>query len=285
LGVGAERAPFVHEGVHLLSDIAADITPSSPARSPLFPERRHERFNRRLDGLDVPAMVNEALIADLRAQLARFGDPRHDGYWLLTARLAEMALLCAGRYADEGDIRAAGDLLFNPRRIWVYLRGAPQPVLKDRHRRLSEQFNPDDLPLAEFAVWFRRNAITHVAEPALLPALGEQRDRCGRIREAYREAFKARMCRVVDAMRFDCLPAAGCAAAAPGADRRRASGRCSFKPADYGRLGRHVARTCRDPAFRSPYLVHSAGRCLRRNAALAVDDRGRGTPLVPAARI
>jgi len=195
----------------------------------------------------VPAAVNETLAAGLWEQLDAKGDPRSDVYWLLTARLAEMTLLCAGHYADCGEIGPAGDLLLNPRRVLVYLRGAPGPVLKERHRPLSDQFNPGNLSLPDFAAWFRENAMTHITEPALLKAFRARLARCGRM-AAYLEGFQARLTRVADVMRF------GFAA------RGLQTGRphpltCGFDTAEYHRLGRHVSRLCSNPAFHSPYLA------------------------------
>lgn len=210
--------------------------------------RFYDRLNRRLDHLAVPDAVNEALIADLRERLDSEGDPQTDVYWLLTVRLSEMALLCAGRYADCGEISAAGDLLFNPRRILVYLRGTAGPILKARHGPLSEQFNPGSLSLPEFAAWFRDNAMTRITEPALLTAFRTRLTRSGRIAATCLEAFQDRMSRVADVMRFgftaNDLPTG-----------RQSSLQCSFDAGEYRRLGRHVILACRDPAFHSPYLA------------------------------
>jgi hypothetical protein len=222
-------------------------TERAQRRSLPHPARFYRRFNRRLDQLSVPAAVNESLIAGLREQLDAGGDPRSGVYWLLTARLAEMALLCAGHYADCGETGAAGDLLLNPRRVLVYLRGAPGPLLKERHRPLSDQFNPGGLSLPDFAAWFRDNAMTHIAEPALLKAFRSRLEGCGRM-AAYLEGFKARLSRVADVMRF------GFAARSPQTGRPHPL-TCGFDTVEYRRLGRHVIRICNTPAFHSPYLA------------------------------
>ena len=229
------------------TDIVSVPTERAQRRSLPHPARFYRRFNRRLDQLSVPAAVNESLIAGLREQLDAGGDPRSGVYWLLTARLAEMALLCAGHYADCGETGAAGDLLLNPRRVLVYLRGAPGPILKERHRPLSDQFNPGGLSLPDFAAWFRDNAMTHIAEPALLPAFRSRLARCARM-AAYRERFQARLTRVADVMRF------GFTARGPQTGRPHRL-TCGFDTAEYHRLGRHVTRSCSNPAFHSPYLA------------------------------
>lgn len=221
-------------------------------RSAPHPARFYRCFNRHLDQLSVPAAVNEPLIVGLRDQLDAKGDPRSDVYWLLTARLAEMTLLCAGHYADCGETGAAGDLLLNPRQVLVYLRSAPGPILKERHRPLSDQFNPGNLSLPDFAAWFRDNAMTHIAEPALLPAFRSRLARCGRM-TAYRERFQARLTRVADVMRF------GFTARSPQTGPPHPL-TCGFETAEYRRLGRHVTRICSNPAFHSPYLAASVVR-------------------------
>jgi hypothetical protein len=116
----------------------------APVRS--HPENTHDydpyrRTNDRLDQEVVPYTVNEASLVAYRDMVCREGNPAAACYWLLMDRLAELALLCAGYYAGCGEVTAAGDLLFNPLRIYVHVRGRHQPIVKDRHRPLSEQLN------------------------------------------------------------------------------------------------------------------------------------------------
>ena len=46
-------------------------------------------------------------------------------YWLSMSRVMELALLCAGNYADFGLIREAADLLVNPRHTEIHIDGIP----------------------------------------------------------------------------------------------------------------------------------------------------------------
>lgn len=200
-------------------------------------------FNRLLDQQVVPCAVNETMIAAFRETLLGLGPSCSACYWLLMARLAELALLCAGHYADCGEIGAAGDLLVNPRRIDIHVRGADRPVVKDRHRRLSDQFNPQRLPFPAFAAWFRQNAISRVVEPALLPGFQARLEASGWLSAAFLAAFQKRMARVADAMRF---ASAGTAFKAPH--------QCRFTDATYRLLGRHVEHTCSDPTYDSAFL-------------------------------
>jgi hypothetical protein len=207
--------------------------------------RHYGDLNRLLDQQAVYT-VNENQIAAFREMAGRLGPPHSACYWLLMARLAELALLCAGHYADCGEIGAAGDLLVNPRRIEIHVRGIDCPIVKDRHRRLSEQLNPGGLSLAAFSDWFRRNAISRIVEPALLPDFVDRLKGSGWLAETFLNVLQDRMSQVTDAMRF------GAAGSAP-----QPTWQCRFNDATYRLLGRHIARTCREPAYRSVFLVAS----------------------------
>ena len=231
-----------------------------PTRSSL---RFYRHFNHLLDGQVVPYGVSESSIADLRNGLRRNGSPDAACYWLLMARLAELALLCAGHYADGGEIGAAGDLLLNPRRIEIHLRGADRPIIKDRHRRLSEQLNPGGLSLPGFAHWFRCNAVTHIVEPALLPDFAARLTQSGLLAETFITAFQDRMSQVADTMRFITTDRVA------GMPAGESSFRCRFGGTRYRDLGRGVERTCKDPAYCSPYLTDA---WIRSGGAMAMQE-------------
>lgn len=107
--------------------------------------RFYTRFNHLLDQQVVPYTINESTVVAFREELCRKGNPDSLCYWLLMARLAELTLLCAGHYADCGEVTAAGDLLVNPRRADIYMQGVVPSIRKYRHRRLSEQLDPGGL--------------------------------------------------------------------------------------------------------------------------------------------
>jgi hypothetical protein len=226
--------------------INASLMSSMPSAQSSLWFYRH--FNRLLDCQVVPYALNESIIADFRNELCRSGSPDAACYWLLLARLAELALLCAGHYADGGEIGAAGDLLLNPRKIEVYLRGVDRPIVKERHRRLSEQLNPGGLSFPEFARWFRCNAVTHIVEPALLPDFAEQLTQSGWLAETFLTAFQDRMSQVADTMRFISTRVASIPAG-------ETSYRCRFDDTCYRDLGREVARTCSNNVYCSPFLT------------------------------
>jgi len=226
--------------------------------------RCYRDFNRLLDEQVVPYTVNETMIAAFRERLHRLGPSPSACYWLLTARTAELALLCAGHYADCGEIGAAGDLLVNPRRVDIHVRGADRPVVKDRHRPLSEQFNLQGRPFPAFTAWFRQNAVSRVVEPALLPDFQARLEASGWLSTALVSAFQKRMSRVADAMRFACVGTA-----------LPADHQCRFSDATYRLLGHDVERTCSDPTYHSVFLVDS---WIREDTAATAADTDSTLP-------
>ena len=250
----------------------------APVRS--HPENTHDydpyrRINDRLDQEVVPYTVNETSLVAYRDMVCREGNPAAACYWLLMARLAELALLCAGYYAGCGEVTAAGDLLFNPRRIHVHVRGRHPPIVKDRHRPLSEQLNTRGALYPEFRDWCHHNAITRVMEPALIPDLLSRLTHSGWISAAFLDAYQARMAQVADAMRFGaCATGSSASPGQPAFRAGRSSIRgfrqthhCRFETTYYRRLGHDIEQTGHDAAYRSPYLVTAWQREITTAAA------------------
>ena len=157
-------------------------------------------FNRKLTH-EVESLLNEASIENLLATLQGIDIENPCVYWLTLTRLAEMALLQAGEYADSFEFQAAGDLLVNPRRIDIQLRGRSKNVVKDRHRCLSDQFAVlmgDEVP----AVWLSRNIHPQIREEALLPHLKRMLESSGRIHVDYIADFIQRMGKVAHTIGF-----------------------------------------------------------------------------------
>ena len=182
-------------------------------QSPILPvENRHAGhlspihhpwidFNRQLSRDAVRFLPNERFIEERLDALMEMesGDLRI--FWLTFSRIAELALKQAGDYADNCEFQAAGDLLVNPRRIDVYRRGYMMPVVKDRHRCLSDQFTAaigDENPVA----WLIRETLPHIREQALLPHMKQMLSASGFMTPAYVEDLNRRMCRVTDTIAF-----------------------------------------------------------------------------------
>jgi len=150
---------------------------------------------------DARSLLNENVIANRLQALGELAgvDPRI--FWLTLARISELAIILAGAYADGCEFQAAGDLLVNPRRIDVYRRGCDQPVAKNRHRALSDQFagaigseNPVE--------WLRRETLTHIRETALLPHLQQLLCAAGIMSGEYLYFVDRRMRQVADTIAF-----------------------------------------------------------------------------------
>jgi hypothetical protein len=153
-------------------------------------------FNRQLRQ-DATAFPNEALLARRWASLGELDIDDRRIYWLTVARLCELVLKLAGDYADSCEFQAAGDLLVNPRRVIVYRHGCPLPIVKDRHRALSDQFSMaigEEHPVD----WLKRETQVAIRCEALLPRLKGLLWSSDFMTPAYLGSLERRMCRIAD---------------------------------------------------------------------------------------
>lgn len=215
-------------------------------------------LNRRME---TAGPVNEAMLEAFLAELEECGEPSSAGYWLTAARIFERALLCLGDYADAGEFRAAGDLLVNPRRVEVYVRGETMPRVKPRHGGVSAHFGGGACR-AEALGWFRRETLVRVSRPPLLPDLfGRLRD-SERFRMDYLESGDRRMKRAASAMAFRWVGRFS----GPGPDGpsgevfsaprscRGSAGRCDFTAERFEAMGRELSRMNRASGVHSRFL-------------------------------
>jgi hypothetical protein len=158
------------------------------------------RFNRSLYR-DTVGLPNEALLIRRLDVLLDFEVRESPLFWLSLARLTELALKLAGDYADSCDFQAAGDLLVNPRQIDVFVKGHADPIRKQRHAGLSEQF-ADVIADADPAVWLRQHTVLHLRTSALLPQLFQMLAESGVMASDYVASIEKRMCRIADAITF-----------------------------------------------------------------------------------
>jgi hypothetical protein len=172
-------------------------TPQGSARLPA-----HLRINAQLERLHRQKGANEAALGQLLTAWGARGMADTPACWLTLARIAELTLLTAGAYADSCEFRAAGDLLANPRRIRVHLKGRPKPVTKPRHLALSTALRPRAEGHQAFKRWFRANALLEVAQGAILPVLTEIMTASGRIAAPYLDSFATRVKKVADTIGF-----------------------------------------------------------------------------------
>ena len=221
------------------------------------------RLNQKLNGLQLPLDLTEPAIEEILQQLERCGNDALPQYRLLTARLLEAALLCAGHYVDNGEFGAAGDLLVNPRQILIHQKGQPRPLIKIRHGRLSDQLGQGCRGRGPFLDWFKCNVVLEMAKPALIPDLLGRLEHCESFQKAYLDSIRLRMNKAAQAIGF----LAACQASLP-ADRHAwmlsASPQlrsfieehlCRFDDQDFYRLGLEIEHCSRAADFKSRYLA------------------------------
>jgi hypothetical protein len=159
-------------------------------------------INTQLDRLHRGAGANEAglrqLLIDWRATDAVDAATP----WLVLARIAELTLLTAGAYADGCEFQAAGDLLVNPAKILIRLKGRREPVTKPRHVALSTALRPMADGHQPFIKWFRANALIEETQGPLLPKLAEIMAASGRIAPPWLADFTTRMEKVAETIGF-----------------------------------------------------------------------------------
>jgi hypothetical protein len=153
-------------------------------------------FNLKLDSLSKISSLNERVLEDMLGQLDGHREVGGDFYWLTLARINELALLCAGNYADNCEFRLVGDLLLNPRRVLIYMRGSLQPVTKIRHKSLTEQFRYVAESRLGVVQWLKNETLQEIKEEALLPHLYEVLENSGRLQIHYLDAVYERKTRI-----------------------------------------------------------------------------------------
>lgn len=123
-------------------------------------------------------------------------------YWLSLSRIMELALLCAGNYADFGFIREAGDLLVNPRHSEVHINGLWEPVRVKRYERMTEQFEDYAPAGSNVGEWLRDNShLVHVKGP-LIRDLYDMLKGADILSESYLSSVYLRMQKISETMAF-----------------------------------------------------------------------------------
>ena len=143
-------------------------------RKPCFRGNPLLLLNEELDNLKLPHFINEPSIERLLKILEDSGASDQPCYWLVMARLFELALLCAGHYADNAEFSAAGDLLVNPRKVLIHQKNRAHSLVKQRHGKISDQLNTGKKRSKYLLLLLKHEVSVEIAEPALLPHLFEK---------------------------------------------------------------------------------------------------------------
>jgi len=185
-------------------------------------------------------------------------------YWLTYARLFELALLCAGNYADHFEFAAAGDLLVNPRLILIHFKSGCNAVKKDRHRKLTEQFRYVAGKREAVVTWLKQETVPKIVEKPLLTHMHEQMSRSGYLSEEYLDLVERRMERIADAIGFLAswhltaesafyLQVQG---ASPSEKSFIESNLCRFDKEIFFELGQDLRKLAVEPYHKSRFLRH-----------------------------
>ena len=159
-------------------------------------------FNELLDSKANLFLLNESVIEGLIGELDEITPIKDHGYWLTLARINELALVCAGNYADNCEFSLVGDLLVNPRFVLVHVSGLNQPLIKKRHIPLSEQFQHVENDLLRVRQWLTRETRVEVKTEALLPELRKRLENSGHIPREYLDSDEQRKRRLADLIGF-----------------------------------------------------------------------------------
>jgi hypothetical protein len=184
-------------------------------------------------------------------------------FWLTVSRIAELAIKQAGDYADNCEFQAAGDLLVNPRRIDIYRRGCTTPVVKDRHRGLSDQF-AQAIGSENPAAWLCRETITHTRKAPLIPQLEQLLSTSDMMDSRYLKTLTDRMRRVADTIAIlnawqvdDCGKLFRRMEIADPADRKLISvNLCRFDLNWFHAMGDDIENIILNPDGYSRFLIH-----------------------------
>lgn len=161
------------------------------------PNAQAVAVNQSLSDNAAPHRLDEPFLIERFEALMAYPPSNGELFWLTLARINELALFCAGNYADSGEIQAAGSLLVNPRQVLVHIQGRPDPVLKQRDQRLSDQFQ-DYARGRDVKDWLKEQTKLEVVQPPLLPQLMGFMVKSGRFRKDYLESVTTRACRISD---------------------------------------------------------------------------------------
>lgn len=242
-----------------------DAAASRPSGSPPCKRRRAislAALNQDLDAFAVPYEVSEAHIEKWLRKWTQHSHRSDSKYLLMTARLFEAALLCAGNYINNGAFSEAGDLLFNPRRILVFQKGQLLPKVKNRHDRLSVQFNDQKPADVDFPHWFRQHATLRITQPAAVPCLLDCLAQSGCISFHYLHSARTRFQKASETIAF--LGAWSISGfhdlhrrlQAASLETRQfvSENLCGFNSKEFDSLGEEIRRMDRHPAHQSHYL-------------------------------
>jgi hypothetical protein len=230
---------------------------------PGFREQALAAYNLALDREASDSRLNESFLEQKLVELEAIEVSAPGPYWLTMARLTELTVLCAGMYADSGELQAVGDLLVNPRRILVHVRGKAEPIAKVRHRRLTDQFSHMSSDRYGVIDWLKRETTLEVQKPPLLVELYKTLFDSGFMSVEYMSDLDRRMTQIANTAAFvgTChfptdMDFVQYVHASPEAEREFIlSNLCGFHRDRFDELGRETIQALYFPHHKSRFLV------------------------------
>jgi hypothetical protein len=231
-----------------------------------MPEAEHTlesitRINAEVERAVSPHLMTERTVESCWSQARQIKS--HDpSYWLLLIRLTEAALLCAGNYADNCEYEAAGDFLVNPREILVHRRGDGRSTAKNRHGRLSEQFDLKGLRRHNSFKHFSAGVQLEITKPPLLPHMTQVLRESDFISPAYLQRLEEGQCRIANTLAFlsawlifDSTELWRRLQASSEREKAFAESHlCRFDVRVFHMIGADLRRSMAEPDYRSPFL-------------------------------
>ena len=146
--------------------------------------------------------LNERFLAEKMSELDRYCPLRGAVYFQTRARLHELLLLCAANYANNCELRAMGDLMFNPRLTLVHVTGFRLPLTKARHTPLTEQFADKAETRSGVVQWLKRETTLEIRKKPLIPHSLAILESSGFISEGYLESARSREVQIADLIAY-----------------------------------------------------------------------------------
>jgi hypothetical protein len=234
------------------------------SKDPAFECHSLLMLNEELDNIRLLHEINEASIEGFLKILEDSGASDQYCYWLVMARIFELSLFCAGNYADNCEFPAAGDLLVNPREILIHRKGYPNSLVKQRHRRISDQLNKGRRDRKHFLCLLKHEVSVEITKPAILPYLFERLQHGQRIAAWYLHNAEERMKKIADTIgflsawpvsRFEDLHRR-MQTASPKTRRFIVAHLCRFDARYFQRLGREIKNFIENANVNCAFLVH-----------------------------
>ena len=159
-------------------------------------------YNKTLEKDAKLSRLNEKFFEDKMAELDEFCLLRYEAYFFTRLRLHELLLLGAANYANNFEFSAVGDLMFNPRLILVHIQGCHDPVIKERHTSLTEQFIDKAGSHIGVIDWLKKKTTLEIKEKPLIPHSFELLKNSGFISKDYLDSAQSLEIRIADLCAF-----------------------------------------------------------------------------------